>query len=177
MGPLSEQERRVLHEAAERTMGQPAADALLRGLPPVDWREFATKSDLAVLRTDLTLEFTKGMKALEDKLVDRFDTKIDGKIGALDGKIGALDTKIGALDTKIDTKIDALAKAIQAQGRWQTKLTVTLFIALLTVPSFLPFGRTAAAPAPADTSLATPSPGGDLSTAPPKTGLRGMGAR
>src|SRR5688500_12920720 len=125
MGPLSEQERRVLHEAAQRTMGQPAADALLRGLPPVDWREFATKSDLAVLRTDLTLEFTKGMKTLEDKLIDRFDTKLDSKTGKLNRKINRkfkeLDKKIGDLD-----------QAIRAQGRWQTKLTITLFIALLT---------------------------------------------
>lgn len=176
MGPLSEQERRVLHEAAERTMGRPAADALLRGLPPVDWREFATKTDLAVLRTDLTLEFTKGMKALEDKLIDRFDTKIDTKIGVLDHKI---DTKIGELDKKFDTRIDGLAKTIQDQGHRHTRLAVTLFIALLTVPPYLPFGRTAPAPVQAYSAVspATTSPGADLSTAPPIRGSRGMGAR
>lgn len=171
----------MLHEAAQRTMGQPAADALLRGLPPVDWREFATKSDLAVLRTDLTLEFTTGMKALEDKLVDRFDTKLDTKIGALDAKIesktGKLNRKINRKFKELDKKIGDLDKAIRAQGRWQTKLTITLFIALLTVPPYLPFGRTTPAPTPAPAvSPATPSPGADLSTAPPRTGFRGMGA-
>jgi hypothetical protein len=141
MGPLGEQERRMLHEAAERAMGTPAADALLRGLPPMDWREFATKSDLAVLRTELTLDFTTGMKALEDKLVDRFDTKIDG-----------LDTKIGALDKKLDKKIAGLDATIRAQGRWQIGVTVTLFAALLTA---LPHMTQRTSPAPTSPVVAS----------------------
>ena len=48
--------------------------------------------------------------------INRLDTKIDTKIGALDTKISALDTKvdtkIGALDTKMSRRFDAMGRGL-----------------------------------------------------------------
>ena len=58
--------RDQLYRSAVEVLGREEADTLMASLPPMDWSEIATKSDLAVLRADLG--------ALEDRMDLRFET-------------------------------------------------------------------------------------------------------
>ena len=66
---------------------------LMDSLPPMDWRELATKSDLA---------------ALEERIDAKFE-RIDAKFEVVDVRLEALRTELGA---KIDTGLTALSAKI-----------------------------------------------------------------
>ena len=50
---IDERTRREMYEQLEAVLGAQTADALMEHLPPVDWAEVATKSDLAAMRVDI----------------------------------------------------------------------------------------------------------------------------
>ena len=59
----TDNDRRILHSAFERTCGPRPAEILMEHLPPAGWRDLATKSDVEsaslLLRTDMEVEFGK----------------------------------------------------------------------------------------------------------------------
>lgn len=55
MTAITERARRDLYEHAEGTWGKETADTLMAHLPPVGWADVATKSDLALLKSEVGL--------------------------------------------------------------------------------------------------------------------------
>jgi hypothetical protein len=53
---VDDRTRLQLHRRLEEVLGADEANTLMEHLPPVGWRDVATKQDLGVLRTDLTAE-------------------------------------------------------------------------------------------------------------------------
>ena len=75
----------------------------------------STKADLLALELRVGEKFDAKLDTLEKRLdakIDALDKKVDAKIDALDkkfdAKIDRLDTKIDTLDKKFDAKFDAL---------------------------------------------------------------------
>lgn len=77
-----------------------------------------TKADLLALELRLSEKFDAKIDALDKKFdaeIDRLDTKIDALDKKFDAKIDALDKKFDAKIDKLDTKIDALDKKFDAK--------------------------------------------------------------
>ena len=65
---VTEQQRHELHEWAKRLGNEEVAATLMELLPPVGWADVATKRDLDHLRTELRLELSEGLRAMERML-------------------------------------------------------------------------------------------------------------
>ncbi|KAA0233570.1 MAG: hypothetical protein EDR02_13095 [Actinobacteria bacterium] len=83
-----DRERTVLHERLDRALGNDAADTLMGYLPPVGWADVATKSDLALLRSELQVDLSR----------------IDGRLSHLEARLQELDTRTAELETRLDTR-------------------------------------------------------------------------
>lgn len=72
--------RDQLYRSAVEALGREEADTLMASLPPMDWSEMATKTDLALLKADLG--------ALEERMGLRFE-KVDAQFETLEHKLTA----------------------------------------------------------------------------------------
>ena len=106
---VTEAERHELRGELRDVLPEGAVNTLMDSLPPMDWRELATKTDLA---------------ALEERMNARFDakfTELDAKFAAVDAKfteVAAGFTAVGAGFTAMDakfTEMDAKFKAVEAR--------------------------------------------------------------
>ena len=84
----TEAERFQLREGLRNVLEEAQATTLMDSLPPMDWHELATKTDLA---------------ALEERMDARFEV-VDVRLEALRTELGAkIDTGLTDLNAKIDT--------------------------------------------------------------------------
>ena len=104
---VTEAERHNLREELGAVMGEGAVNTLMDSLPPMDWHELATKTDLAALEERLDTRF------------ERMDTKFDGLRVEMDAKfteVAAGFTAVGAAFTEVDAKFKAVEARITAVG-------------------------------------------------------------
>ncbi|MCY4630904.1 MAG: hypothetical protein OXE75_08485, partial [bacterium] len=97
----TEAERFELREGMRNVLGEGQVTTLMDSLPPMDWHELATKTDLA---------------ALEERMDARFEV-VDARFEVVDVRLEALRTELGA---KIDTGLTDLNAKIDtglARGR------------------------------------------------------------
>ena len=80
----TEAERFELREGMRNVLGEGQVTTLMDSLPPMDWHELATKTDLATL---------------EERMDARFEV-VDARFEVVDVRLEALRTELGA---KIDT--------------------------------------------------------------------------
>ena len=72
---VTEAERHELRQELGAVMGEGAVNTIMDSLPPMDWRELATKTDLAALEERLDTRFER-----IDTRFERIDTGIDKRI-------------------------------------------------------------------------------------------------
>jgi hypothetical protein len=93
---FTDDDRRVLYDALETSLGQPAAGLLMAPLPPVGWGDVATRADLAAMRTELRGEMAE-MRGEMAKMAARIDGLIPKFVAAnLASMIGLAGILIGA---------------------------------------------------------------------------------
>ena len=88
---VTEAERHELRGELRDVLPEGAVNTLMDSLPPMDWRELATKTDLA---------------ALEERMNARFDSlrvEMDAKFTAVDAKFTAVGAGFTAMDAKFET--------------------------------------------------------------------------
>ncbi len=103
----TEAERFELREGLRDVLGEGPVTTLMDSLPPMDWHELATKTDLAALEERIDVRF----EALRAELGAKIDTGLTG----LNAKI---DTGLTGLNAKIDTglaEMDARFEAVDAK--------------------------------------------------------------
>ena len=74
----SDQDRRDLYEALERTLGAGPAGTLMELLPPVGWSDLARQSDLVAVRGEIA-EVRGEIGKVHGEL-DRLNARIDGQV-------------------------------------------------------------------------------------------------
>lgn len=74
--------RTVLYERLDKALGNDAADTLMGYLPPVGWADVATKSDLALLQSDLR-RIEARFPELEARLEAKFERALRQAVLAL----------------------------------------------------------------------------------------------
>lgn len=93
---VAEERRELLQQGLATHLGAELATLLISELPPVDWSEIATKSDLAELRTELRSELNElrgelGAVKLEViKQTRVFVATMGGVVVAMSGAMAAL---------------------------------------------------------------------------------------
>lgn len=101
----TEAERFELQQELIGVLKKGPANTLMESLPPMDWHELATKSDLALLKDDLA--------ALEERMNARFEV-VDVRLEALRTELGAkIDIGLTALNAKLDTGLTDLNAKIE----------------------------------------------------------------
>jgi type II secretory pathway component PulK len=83
-------------------LGPHVAAAVLEALPPFDWHSLATKDDL---------------HALEQRLVERFEHRMDARFGTVDSRFAAVDAQFALVDAQfevMDARFDALEGRLTA---------------------------------------------------------------
>ena len=70
--PIDEKVRWALMRRLIEVLGEEEADTLMESLPPVVWRQLATKDDLALLEKSIRAEFALQMARLTRTLVFTF---------------------------------------------------------------------------------------------------------
>ena len=96
----TETERHDLREDLRDVLPEGAVRTLMDSLPPMDWHELATKTDLAALE-------------------ERMDVRFDGLRVEVDAKfteVAAGFTAVGAAFTEVDAKFKAVEARITAVG-------------------------------------------------------------
>ncbi len=91
----TEAERFELREGMRNVLGEGQVTTLMDSLPPMDWHELATKTDLAALEERMDARF---------EVVDARFEVVDVRLEALRTELGAkIDTGLTDLNAKIDT--------------------------------------------------------------------------
>ena len=100
---VTEAERHELRQELGAVMGEGAVNTLMDSLPPMDWRELATKTDLATLEERMNARF------------DALRVEMGAKFTAMDAKFDAKFAAVGAGFTAMDAKFDAKFEAVEAR--------------------------------------------------------------
>jgi len=86
-----DRERTVLHERLDQALGNDAADTLMGYLPPVGWADVATKSDLALLRSELQGDLAR----------------IDSDLSRIESRLSQLEARFPELEARLEARLDA----------------------------------------------------------------------
>ena len=106
---VTEAERHELRGELGAVMGEGAVNTLMDSLPPMDWHELATKTDLAALEERMNVKFD----VLRVEIGARF-TAMDAKFAEVTAGFTAVGAGFTAVDAKF-TEMDAKFKAVEAR--------------------------------------------------------------
>jgi len=113
---INEKDRLDLRQELERLFSNPRlATIAMEAMPPIDYSQLATKSDLA---------------ALETRLVGTF-AGIDGQFTAIDGRFDALEGRFTAIDGKIHRVHGDLERTMAAQLRTIVVMQIATIAAVI----------------------------------------------
>jgi hypothetical protein len=116
---INEKDRLDLRQELERLFSDPRlATIAMEAMPPIDYSQLATKSDLAAL------------DAKFDAVDAKFDA-VDGRFDALQGRFTAIDGKFVAIDGKIDRVHGALEQTMAAQLRMIVLMQIATIAAVV----------------------------------------------
>ncbi len=145
-----EKNRLELRDKLQELLGTRVADIAMEAMPPLDYKELATKTDVANLGIELRGEIARldGTIAGLDSKIDGLGTSLRGEITGLDsgltGRIDGLDSKIDGLDRSLNAKIEALDNSLTAAIDKLVQLTadrrttlVSVFGMLLAMGGFI----------------------------------------
>ena len=91
--------RDQLYRSAVEALGEEEADTLMASLPPMDWSEIATKTDLASIEERMELRFD----SLEHKLTASFEGALRRQTQWFVGGLGAIALSMVGVVTSVLT--------------------------------------------------------------------------
>lgn len=116
MSAISDHARRQLHQRAEHTWGEEAANTLMAYLPPAGYADVATKSDVMVVRAEMEAmesRLTMRMQALALDVSEKF-VDVHQKIADVHERIAEVHEKIAEVHEKIADVHEKIADVHQA---------------------------------------------------------------
>ena len=124
----TETERFDLRQGLSNVLEEGPVRTLMDSLPPVDWRELATKTDLVALEERINVKFEVVDVRLE-ALRSELGAKIDMVLTGLNAKI---DTGLTDLNAKIDTGLTDLDAKIDKRAAQQIYVVLVGMAAMMT---------------------------------------------
>ena len=113
---VTEAERHELRGELRDVLPEGAVNTLMDSLPPMDWRELATKTDLAALEERMNARFDSLRVEMDAKFtaVDAKFAEVTAGFTAVTAKFTAVGAGFTAMDAKF-TEMDAKFKAVEAR--------------------------------------------------------------
>ncbi|MCY3954066.1 MAG: hypothetical protein OXG69_16210 [bacterium] len=105
----TETERHELRKGLSEVLPEAQVKTLMDSLPPVDWRELATKTDLAALEERLDLK----SDARFAKIDARF-TETNARFAKIDARFEGVDARFERVDARFE-RVDAEFKVVHAK--------------------------------------------------------------
>ena len=117
----SEMKRLLLHERLLELLGDERARTLMENLPPINWDDFATKADLAVLKADLAVLKTDLAVLKTDLAVLKTDlavlkTDMDVRFAQVDVRFAQVDGRFDKMDGRFD-KMDGRFAELRGEAK------------------------------------------------------------
>jgi ribosomal protein L29 len=118
--PVEERRRLHLYEVARDRLGVDAADTLMELLPPMDPSELATRSDLALTRSELRTEMAELRTELRTEMAELRTEMAELRT--------ELRTEMAELRTELRTEMAELRVAVATMMREQTNRLLALVV-------------------------------------------------
>jgi hypothetical protein len=125
---VTEAERHNLRAELGAVMGEGAVATLMDSLPPMDWRELATKTDLAALEGRMNTKF------------DALRVEMDAKFTAVDAKFTTVEARITDLGGEMKNDVAKLTHDVAKLTRGMARQTYVLLagVAAIAAPFYIP---------------------------------------
>ena len=110
----TETERLELREGLSDVLEEGPVTTLMDSLPPMDWHELATKTDLAALEERMDTKFER-----VDAKFDALRVEMDARFTEMDARFTEVAARFTEVDAKfeaVDAKFDAVEARITAVG-------------------------------------------------------------
>jgi hypothetical protein len=132
---VTEAERHNLRTELGAVMGEGAVATLMDSLPPMDWRELATKTDLAALEERMNTKFD----ALRVEMCAGF-TAVDAKFTEMDAKFTAVHAKFKTVEARITDLGGEMKNDVAKLTRGMARQTYVLLagVAAIAAPFYFP---------------------------------------
>ena len=124
---IDENTRLDLRQAFEQLIGPDLAHAAMEAMPPLDYNQFATKTDLDNLGTSLRVDIAAVRTELKSDIAE-VRTALKGDIAELKADVGELRTEFAGLESSMELR---LAKNLRATMLTQVA-TMAAFAGLIT---------------------------------------------
>ncbi len=112
----NEKDRLDLRQGLERVLSDPRLAAIaMEAMPPIDYSQLATKSDLVALGLSIDGRFAE-VDGHFAQVEGRF-AEVEGRFAQIEGRFTAVEGKVDALDGKIDRVHGALDLSLASQLR------------------------------------------------------------
>ncbi len=106
------------------------ADALMEALPPLDYRELATKADLLLTKVELQGEMSELRTELKGEMGDlrvemgELRTELKGEMGELKDKMGGLRTELKSDIAEVRSEMTLMERSLNGQFRTTMALLI-----------------------------------------------------
>ena len=126
---LTDAQRLQLFDHYKTHLGEDVAGALMTTIPPFDWHEIATKTDLAQLQTAVDRRFEQ-----VDRRFDELEQRFDLKFAAIDRRFDELEQRF---DLKLSAGLASVNLTVKDAIITQTKWMITSMVAAVGVVAAL----------------------------------------
>lgn len=125
----TETERFGLREGLRDVLDEGSVKTLMDSLPPMDWQELATKTDLAALEERMNAKFEVLRTELGAK-IEVLRTELNAKIEGVDAKFEGVDARFERVDARFE-RVDA--RFTEMRGEMKSDLAKQTYVMLVGV--------------------------------------------
>jgi hypothetical protein len=112
---MTEDDRLALRNALTDTIGERETRVLMEAVPPVDYDQLATKTDLGLLRRDLDAQFVQ---------VEAQFVQVDSRFAQVNAQFAQVDAEIKTLRADLTTEMRTGFADVRTEMASQLRVTV-----------------------------------------------------
>lgn len=128
MTTVSDSSRASLFSSMSSLIGTEDAETLMTMIPPIPWRDFATKQDIENLKVTFDARFEQ-VDARFDHMEARFEM-VDARFNRVDARFNRVDARLNRSDERFE---QILSEITHVTGKLHWSVTMTLLAFMVTL--------------------------------------------